>query len=588
MTISSTTNRVAYTGNGATTAFSFPYAFFAQADLVVISTIIATGVQTTKALTTDYTISGTVDSLGHYSSGGTVTAVTAPASTVTWTIYRDPAATQTTDLVANDALPAESLEAAFDYQSIVNQRTREIASRSLLQPEGDSATIGRLPAKVTRASKYLAFDADGDPVVAAGTSETPNVLLKTGGNLTGGINEFRSNITQHATTMDLFAVTSPAIRDGAGSAVTITAIVNAPQAGAKRRFYPLVNTIITHGATFSVDGNATYTTLTGDCLEFEAITVSTFDVHIIKQDGTAIASLMDAPSAQDFRFSLSTGVPVTTSDVTAAGTIYAVPYKGNRIGLYNGTKWNVRSSAQFSLALTATSGSAYDVFIYDNAGVPTLELSAAWNSTTTRFASGSYATLLPMQDGIKVKSTDGTAVDATRRYFGSFYANGTNTTEDSVANRYVDPYDYPVTRPMRRLETTASWTNTGTTIRQANAAAANQLNFFIGVSEEAVSARVISTFSHNSGSHGAQIFIGLNSTTAAAADSLSSGVMAGATVTLALNASASYVGFPGIGKHYLAWLETSTSSGTTTFVGAGTAPNLSSLVQSGIIGEIRQ
>lgn len=172
MTISTTANRVTYTGNGATVAFSFPYAFFAQADLVVVETIIATGVQTTKTLTTHYTISGTTDSLGHYSSGGTVTAVTAPASTVTWTIYRDPTATQTTDLVENDPMPAESIEAALDYQTMLNQRTRDIAARSLQQPEGDSATIDRLPAKVDRASRYLGFDADGDPTALSAPTST--------------------------------------------------------------------------------------------------------------------------------------------------------------------------------------------------------------------------------------------------------------------------------------------------------------------------------------------------------------------------------------------------------------------------------
>lgn len=187
MTISTTTNRVTYTGNGATTAFSFPYAFFAQADLVVVETIIATGVQTVKTLTTHYTISGSVDALGHYSSGGTVTAVTAPASTVTWTIYRDPTATQTTDLVENDPMPAESIEAALDYQTMLNQRTRDIAARSLQQPEGDSATIGRLPAKVDRADTVLAFDSDGDPTPAVLTAAVGTALPITGGTLTGNL-----------------------------------------------------------------------------------------------------------------------------------------------------------------------------------------------------------------------------------------------------------------------------------------------------------------------------------------------------------------------------------------------------------------
>lgn len=172
MTIAATTNRVTYTGNGVSTAFAFAYPFHAQADLVVIETIIATGVQTTKALTTDYTISGTTDAQGHYTNGGTVTAVTAPASTVTWTIYRDPSPIQSTDFVQNDDLPAESLESALDYQTLLNQRTRDMIARALRQPEGDSATIDYLPAKVTRASKYLAFDADGDPVATAGTTSS--------------------------------------------------------------------------------------------------------------------------------------------------------------------------------------------------------------------------------------------------------------------------------------------------------------------------------------------------------------------------------------------------------------------------------
>jgi len=177
MTIEATTNRVSYLGNGVTTAFAFAYPFHNQADLVVIETIAATGAQTTKTLTTDYTISGTTDAQGHYPDGGTINAVTAPASTVSWTIYRDPSPVQRLDLVQNDDLPAESVESALDYHTLLNQRTRDMITRSLRQPEGDSAAIDRLPPLVDRISKYLAFDASGDPIAvdpatASGTSVT--------------------------------------------------------------------------------------------------------------------------------------------------------------------------------------------------------------------------------------------------------------------------------------------------------------------------------------------------------------------------------------------------------------------------------
>ncbi len=167
MTISSTANRVSYTGNGVTTAFAYPYLFTADSDLVVIETIIATGVETTKALTTDYTVTGADNP-----NGGTVTAVTAPASTVTWTIFRDPPQTQKMDLVENDPLPAEALEGALDKLTMLLQRVMDLITRTTRQPDGDTVSIATLPAKVSRAGKFLAFDANGDPVAAAGSVDT--------------------------------------------------------------------------------------------------------------------------------------------------------------------------------------------------------------------------------------------------------------------------------------------------------------------------------------------------------------------------------------------------------------------------------
>lgn len=116
-----------------------------------------------------------------------------------------------------------------------------------------------------------------------------------GFSMSGAINTARGSVAMHATTMDLWS--QPNIIDGTGSAVTITAIVNAPQPGAKRVLYPIAGTVITHGATFSVDGNASYTTAAGDALLFEAITTSTYNVNVIKQDGLPV-SLPLASSAE--------------------------------------------------------------------------------------------------------------------------------------------------------------------------------------------------------------------------------------------------------------------------------------------------
>jgi hypothetical protein len=97
------------------------------------------------------------------------------------------------------------------------------------------------------------------------------------------------------------------------------------------------------------------------------------------------------------RLTLTSGTSVTTSDVTGAGTLYYTPDVHNLIRLYDGTRWKLHTFTERSLALTLTASRAYDVFIYDNAGTLTLELSAAWNSDgTTR------TDALTTQDGVKV------------------------------------------------------------------------------------------------------------------------------------------------------------------------------------------
>ena len=142
----------------------------------------------------------------------------------------------------------------------------------------------------------------------AASWEFEAALQLSGGNMTGGFNEARANITQHATTMDLFAVAIPNILDGTGSAVTITAIVNAPQGGPTRTLYPVTGTTITNGATFAVDGAADYTTAAGDALEFEAVTTSTYKVHITKKDGTSVAAFAATQAEQEAGTSVLTAV----------------------------------------------------------------------------------------------------------------------------------------------------------------------------------------------------------------------------------------------------------------------------------------
>lgn len=145
MTISSVLNRASYSGNGVTTAFSFPYKFLQNADLVVIERVTATGVETVKTITTDYTVTGAGNA-----NGGTVTMLVAPITGKTLTIYRDPSPVQGLDLVENDPLPADDLEEALDLVTMLTQRLKDLSDRTVRLSDGFSSTFNTsLPATLT-------------------------------------------------------------------------------------------------------------------------------------------------------------------------------------------------------------------------------------------------------------------------------------------------------------------------------------------------------------------------------------------------------------------------------------------------------
>lgn len=170
MTVNTTTNRTSYAGNGTTTAFAVNFPFLANADLVVLLVTDATGAQTVQTLNTNYTVTGAGG------TSGTVTMTVAPVTGTTLVIYRDPALTQLVHPVQNDPLPVDTaLEQPLDRLTMITQRGRELDERSLRLPEGDTGFAAAdlyLPPKITRASQYLAFDANGKPIASALTSAT--------------------------------------------------------------------------------------------------------------------------------------------------------------------------------------------------------------------------------------------------------------------------------------------------------------------------------------------------------------------------------------------------------------------------------
>ena len=159
MTISTTTLRNSYSGNGSTTAFAYTYPINTTSEITVIERS-ALGVETVKAEGTGSANYGIAD---NGAAGGTITMVTAPAAGTTLIILRNTSLTQETDYVANDPFPAETHEDALDKLQMQNQELQEELDRSIKISRTNTMTSTEFTvAAADRASKVLAFDSSGE------------------------------------------------------------------------------------------------------------------------------------------------------------------------------------------------------------------------------------------------------------------------------------------------------------------------------------------------------------------------------------------------------------------------------------------
>jgi hypothetical protein len=274
------------------------------------------------------------------------------------------------------------------------------------------------------------------------------------------------------------------------------------------------------------------------------------------------------------RLTLTSGTPVTTADVTGAATLYFTPHNGATIDLYTGSAWTQVTFAEMSIALSGGSASKpHDVFLDYNGGSPALAI-LAWTNDTSR------ATALASQNSVLVKTGD-----TQQRYLGTIYSDGSKQCADSFATRHCWNYYNRVSRPMRVVEPTVSWTYTTDTYRQARATATNQLDLVVGVLEDMIEIQIIAY--GRSSIAGKDLFVSIGE------DSTSSSITgvvgqyrAQASVNQTFQFIASFVGFStAVGQHHYVWLERSEAAGTSTWYGV--AGFGATMTQAGIYARVR-
>ena len=158
MTVSSTTKRNSYTGNGSTTTFAYSFKIFDDDDITVILRTTATGTETVQTKTTHYSVTGVGNS-----SGGNVVFGSAPTSAQTVVLLRQTAQTQATDYTPNDPFPAASHEDALDKLTLMTQDQQDELDRSIKLSRTNTMTSTEFTVTATnRANKIFAFDSSGE------------------------------------------------------------------------------------------------------------------------------------------------------------------------------------------------------------------------------------------------------------------------------------------------------------------------------------------------------------------------------------------------------------------------------------------
>lgn len=269
-------------------------------------------------------------------------------------------------------------------------------------------------------------------------------------------------------------------------------------------------------------------------------------VELWQTDASRVGGVVGAnPATFDARLTLSSTLPVA-GDLSAQATAYLLPFRGNRISLFDNTTWVEHAIPSGGLSLAAsglTADAMHDAFVYVSGGVLALE-AVEWTSDSAR------ATDLVMQDGVYVKTGE-----LHKRYVGSFRTISSSGTkfEDSVRQRLLWNYYNQVEFADVYQEATNSWSIASGSWAATDPAANGgwKHEFVVGVDERPMRADGL-LYGYN----GAAAAIDLDWTTGSPA---SSGSLWNRTQSNASGETDSinptWNDLPGIGYHFLQMIE---------------------------------
>ena len=356
MTISSTTVKNSYSGNGTLDTFNYTFKIFADADIQVIIRD-ATATETVKTLTTHYTVTGAGSA-----SGGTVKFTTGniPTATETVVIRRASPQTQAIDYIANDPFPAESHEEGLDRSMMAIQQLQEEIDRSIKLSRTNTMTSTEFAVGATeRAGKIFGFDDNGELVVSQelGTFK---------GNWSAGTTYAARDIVKDTSTNNIFLANTGHTSSGSQPLTTNTdsakwdLLVDAASATTSATNATASATAAATSATNAATSATTATTKASEAATSATNAANSFDSF----DDRFLGTKSSDPSVDNDGNALVEGAMYYNST-------------DNDIRFYNGSSWDAPAT-QAATSATASANSA------STASTKASEASASASTATTK------------------------------------------------------------------------------------------------------------------------------------------------------------------------------------------------------------
>jgi hypothetical protein len=419
---------------------------------------------------------------------------------------------------------------------------------------------------------------NGNAAVSFSAGSTGEVFIDPAGRLFDELNLEEITVAS-ATTTDIGAV------HGAKIVVSgTTTITGFGTSANKRRFVRFSGALLlTYNATSLIlPGAANITTVAGDTAIFLSDASGNWRCHDYQRASGQAPIGVSAFTPQG-RLTLQTLTPVMTTTQSAKTTIYYTPHVGNQIPLYDGANMVPTSFSEISVATSDTTknpaaigaSKVNDWFVWNDAGTLRVTHGPDWTNDTARSA----GTALVMVNGILLNNASITNGPAASRgtYVGTTRSNGSSQLNwilgaSNTAGDLAIWNTYNRRKVVTKVsDTTATWSYTSATVRQARASANNQISFVSGLAEEGISANLMAMFNLLSATTAfADMGVALDSITV-----IESGVEPNRTnQTGTITNCASVMGFyqPQLGYHYVAALEAGDGTNATVFIGSTKYP----------------